>query len=113
MPLRQDDELESNMDIDERESNVNINEEQWMDIDADDSSQKDDLIHDATNNDSGDKNTSSRPIRPVKKASKPTRSELRKTQWYRFNPVYLQKYKSLHFDKEKDVAYCSYPQCKA
>ena len=104
------------MDIDERESNVDINEEQaqWMDIDADDSSQNlDDLIDDPANNDSGDKNTSSHPIRPVKKASKSTRRELRQTQWYRFKRVYLEKYKWLQFDKEKDVAWCSYPACKA
>jgi len=68
------------MDIDERKSNVDINEEQWMDIDVDDSNQKDDVIDDPVNNDSKDKNISCHLIRPIKKASKPTRNELRKTQ---------------------------------
>lgn len=107
------DERESNMDIDECESNVDINEEQLMDIDVDDLDQKDGSIDDLANNNSGDKNIINHPIRSVKKASKPTRNELRKTRWYRFDHAHLQKYKWLRFDKENDTAYCSYPLCKA
>jgi hypothetical protein len=116
------------MDIDERderdecESNVllvdTINEEQLMDIDADGSTGNDsenDSIDasDPANNDSRDNNTTSHPVRHIKKASKPTRTELRKTKWYRFNQGHLQKYKWLRYNKENDTAYCSYPLCKA
>jgi len=98
------------MDIDERESNVDINEQQLMDIDDDNSDN--DSIDDHANNDSRDKNTTSPPIQPIKKVSTLSRTELRKSIWYRFKPAYLQKYKWLRFDKENNTAYCSFPLCR-
>ena len=86
-------EHKSNMDIDEYKSNVDINKEQWMDINADDSGQKNNWIDDPMNNDLQDENTNSHSIQSVKKVSKFTRNELHKTKWYRFNHTYLQKCK--------------------
>jgi hypothetical protein len=110
------------MDIDEHRSDVDINEEPWIDIDIDGSDSDNSIddsgnsIDDPTNNDSGDEDTISPPIQPqpeVEKTSKPTRTELRNTIWYRFKKKHLRTYKWLRFDEQNHVAYCSYPHCKA
>ena len=104
------------MDIDEREPDVDINEleEHWIDIDMIHGSDSGNLIDDPANNDSGDEDTISHPIQPqVEKTSKPTRTELRNTIWYRFKKKHLQTFKWLRFDEQNHVAYCSYPHCKA